>query len=71
VVSTIIGATRLDQLDDNLRALEFEIPADLSQKIEEASRPETLYPYLFFGPVLQARVHGGMPTHREPPWYRG
>jgi aryl-alcohol dehydrogenase-like predicted oxidoreductase len=71
VVSTIIGATRLDQLDDNLRALEFEIPAEQSQKVEEASLPETLYPYLFFGPVLQSRIHGGMPTHREPPWYRG
>ena len=71
VVSTIIGATRLDQLEDNLGALDFEIPADLSRQLEEASRPEVLYPYLFFGPVLQGRVHGGLPTRRETPWYRG
>jgi aryl-alcohol dehydrogenase-like predicted oxidoreductase len=71
VVSTIVGATRLDQLEDNLRALEFEIPAELSQKLEEASQPELLYPYLFFAPVLQSRIHGGMPTRREPLWYRG
>jgi diketogulonate reductase-like aldo/keto reductase len=71
VASTIIGATRIDQLEDNLKALEFEIPAALSQQLEEASRPELLYPYLFFAPVLQSRIHGGMPTRREPPWYRG
>ena len=71
VVSTLIGATRLDQLEDNLGSLEFEIPPDLSQRMEEASRPEVLYPYLFFGPFLQGRIHGGMPTRREPPWYRG
>jgi aryl-alcohol dehydrogenase-like predicted oxidoreductase len=71
VVSTIIGATRLDQLEDNLGALEFEIPEELSQQLEEAGRPEVIYPHLFFGPVLQGRIHGGMPTRREPPWYRG
>jgi aryl-alcohol dehydrogenase-like predicted oxidoreductase len=71
VVSTIIGATKPAQLEDNLKALEFEIPAALSQQLEEASRPEVLYPYLFFGPALQSRIHGGMPTRREPPWYRG
>jgi len=71
VVSTIIGATKPAQLEDNLKALEFEIPTALSQQLEEASRPEVLYPYLFFGPVLQSRIHGGMPTRREPPWYRG
>ena len=71
VVSTIIGATKPAQLEDNLKALEFEIPAALSQQLEEASRPELLYPYLFFAPVLQSRIHGGMPTRREPPWYRG
>jgi hypothetical protein len=70
-MSTIIGATKPDQLEDNLRALEFEIPAELSQKLEEASQPELLYPYLFFAPVLQSRIHGGMPTRREPLWYRG
>jgi len=71
VVSTIIGATTLAQLEDNLRALDFEIPAELAQKLEEAGRPEVLYPYLFFGPALQSRIHGGMPTRREPLWYRG
>jgi hypothetical protein len=70
-VSTIIGATKLDQLEDNLEALEFEIPADLSHQLEEAGRPELVFPYFFYAPALQAMVHGGTRVESEPPWYRG
>lgn len=71
VVSTIIGATKPDQLEDNLAALSFEIPADLSRRLEEASRPEVVFPYLFFKPELQGMVSGGVPISAEPAWYRG
>jgi hypothetical protein len=50
VASTIVGATRLQQLEDNLRALEFEIPDELSSRLEEAGRPEAIFPYTFLGP---------------------
>jgi len=69
VVSTIIGATTLPQLEENLMALEFEIPVEISIQLEEASRPELLYPYLFFAPVLQSRLHGQMTTRRTSEWY--
>jgi aryl-alcohol dehydrogenase-like predicted oxidoreductase len=70
VVSTLIGATKLEQLDDNLLALEFDIPTELSRRLEEVSRPDTVFPYLFFQPAMQAMLTGGTQVRKEPPWYR-
>lgn len=66
-----IGATSIKQLDDNLAALDFDIPAELSARLDEAGRPEAIFPYLFFGPRLQSMISGGVAVRREPPWYRG
>jgi aryl-alcohol dehydrogenase-like predicted oxidoreductase len=71
VTSTLIGATSAKQLEDNLAALEFDIPAALSRKLDEASRPEQVSPYMFFSPEMQGMISGGVPVHDEPPWYRG
>ena len=60
VTSTIIGATKLAQLDDNLAALSFEIPAELRAKLNSASQLEAAHPYMFFSGLLQDRVHGGV-----------
>jgi aryl-alcohol dehydrogenase-like predicted oxidoreductase len=60
VTSTIIGATKLAQLDDNLAALSFEIPAELRAKLDAASQLDPAHPYMFFSGVLQERVHGGV-----------
>jgi len=60
VTSTIIGATRLAQLDDNLAALSFEIPNELRQQLDVASALEPAHPYMFFSGVLQERIHGGV-----------
>jgi aryl-alcohol dehydrogenase-like predicted oxidoreductase len=71
VASTIIGATKMSQLEDNLAALEFSIPADLSARLEEASRPPTQHPGHFYGPEIQAMVRGGTEIRAEPEWFRG
>ena len=71
VTSTIIGATKLGQLEDNLQTLEFDIPPVFVQRLEELSRPETQFPYLFFSPALQGMISGGVPVHKEPRWFRG
>jgi aryl-alcohol dehydrogenase-like predicted oxidoreductase len=70
VTSTIIGATSPQQLDDNLHSLDFEIPAALSKKLEEASRPEVIFPYRFFEPQIQSMTTGGETIHKEPRWFR-
>ncbi|MBI5508664.1 MAG: aldo/keto reductase [Deltaproteobacteria bacterium] len=70
VTSSIIGATSVRQLDENLGALDFEIPAELSAKLDAVSRPELVFPYTFFHPSRLALVTGGMQIAAEPPWFR-
>ncbi len=65
VTSTIIGATKLKQLEDNLAALSFAIPQELRQKLDEASALDPAHPYMFFGEVLQERVRGGVKVTRR------
>ena len=60
VTSTIIGATKIKQLEDNVAALSFAIPPDLRQKLDDAGALEEAHPYMFFGEVLQGRVRGGV-----------
>ena len=60
VTSTIIGATKIKQLEDNLAALSFEIPAELRKKLDDASALEPAHPYMFFDGVLQDRIRGGV-----------
>jgi aryl-alcohol dehydrogenase-like predicted oxidoreductase len=64
VTSTIIGATSLKQLDNNLGAITFELPAEARQELDEVSRLEDVHPYMFFGEVLQDRVRGGVKVRK-------
>ena len=63
VAATLIGATKLEQLEDNLGALDFELPPELASRLEEAGRPEAVFPYSFFRPEMQARISGGVKVH--------
>ncbi|MEM8543657.1 MAG: aldo/keto reductase [Cyanobacteria bacterium P01_H01_bin.119] len=66
VASVIVGATKLHQLQDNLGALDFEIPAELQQRLENISRPEVRFPYTFFEPSLQGMLNGGATVGDKP-----
>lgn len=67
VTSTIIGATKLAQLEDNLAALDFEIPAAQRQRLDEASALEPIQPYIFYGSNIQPMVTGGTSTRAWTP----
>ncbi|MEO0455758.1 MAG: aldo/keto reductase [Cyanobacteria bacterium P01_A01_bin.114] len=69
VASVLIGATKLHQLKDNLGALDFEIPAELQQRLDEVSKPETRFPYTFFEPGLQGMITGGATVGDKPAGY--
>ena len=69
VASVIVGATKLAQLDDNLDALSFEIPTELRKRLNDASAPETPFPYWFFGDAQQTRIHGGVSVGSKPAGY--
>jgi aryl-alcohol dehydrogenase-like predicted oxidoreductase len=69
VASVIVGATKLSQLEDNLKALDFQIPGELSSRLEAISRPEPQFPYTFFEPNHQGMIHGGKPVGLKPTGY--
>ena len=60
ITSTILGASSLAQLNDNLASLEFTIPDDLRKRLDEASALEPVHPYVFFGGMIQSMIHGGV-----------
>ncbi|MEM9454248.1 MAG: aldo/keto reductase [Myxococcota bacterium] len=47
VTSTIIGARRMEQLDDNLACLDLELPAEATATLDEATKPALPFPYDF------------------------
>jgi len=69
VGSVVLGATKLSQLDDNLGALDFEIPAELRARLEAVSAPEPQFPYYFFEPAMQGMVHSGAAVGDKPASY--
>jgi len=69
IASVIVGATKLAQLDDNLSALSFEIPAELRAQLNAVSALEATFPYWFFGDVQQSRLHGGVSVGSKPASY--
>lgn len=65
ITSTILGASKLHQLEDNLKSIEFSIPEELRRRLDEISAPASIHPYMFFEPFIQTMIHGGSPVR---PW---
>ncbi|MEL6381670.1 MAG: aldo/keto reductase [Cyanobacteria bacterium J06626_18] len=70
VASVLVGATKLHQLQDNLGALDFEIPAELQDRLDTVSTPEARFPYTFFEPGIQGMITGGATVGDKPAHYR-
>jgi aryl-alcohol dehydrogenase-like predicted oxidoreductase len=69
VASVIVGATRLEQLQENISALSFDIPAELYWRLEAASAPVRTFPYIFFGSEVQGSIHAGATVGTKPYGY--
>lgn len=69
VLGTIIGATRIEQLQDNLGALDFELPAELRQRLDKVSEPPQTYPSWYWTDLIQSAMYGGVPVGDKPPGY--
>jgi aryl-alcohol dehydrogenase-like predicted oxidoreductase len=63
ITSTIIGASKVPQLEDNLSAIDFTIPAELRKRLDDVSAIESFHPYNFFGPAIQNRISGESPVY--------
>jgi hypothetical protein len=59
----------LEQLQDNLQALEFTLPVELRAKLDEISAPQQQFPYFFFENEMQGMVHGGAQVGDKPDGY--
>jgi aryl-alcohol dehydrogenase-like predicted oxidoreductase len=64
VTSTLLGATKPQQLEDNLTALEFAIPPELSSRLDALTAPELVHPYHFFQPAMRGAINGGTSISR-------
>lgn len=69
VANVILGATKLHQLDETLTALDFDIPAALNTKLEEASNYSVPFPYSFFQSGMQGMLTGGTAVGDKPVGY--
>lgn len=67
VTSTIIGASKIEQLRANLASLDIDLPEALHQRLDEATRIDIVNPYRFFEPQLQAMISGGTDVRRWTP----
>jgi hypothetical protein len=69
VASVIVGATQTQQLQENIAALSFELPAELRARLDAASAPAATFPYIFFGSEVQGSLHAGATVGTKPPGY--
>ena len=59
VTSLILGASKLEQLEQNLASLSFTLPADQIEKLNQASAPDTPNFYAIFSDAVQRGIFGG------------
>lgn len=77
VASAVIGASSVEQLDGNLAALDFELPAEHRRRLDEAGAPQLAMPYGMFTPQYQSWLVnpglgvGDKPAGYAPPVFNG
>jgi aryl-alcohol dehydrogenase-like predicted oxidoreductase len=72
VVSTLLGARTVAQLEDNLAALEFELSPEQRARLDEAGAPAPSQLDRVFGTEIgRQMISGGTRVAREPAWFRG
>ena len=60
VTSLILGATKVEQLQDNIASLAVTLTPGQIGKLNAASEPDLVHPYMFFtGMLRRDRVFGG------------
>ncbi|QLC25745.1 aldo/keto reductase [Parasphingopyxis algicola] len=69
VASVLVGATKVEQLEDNLGALDFTLPAELQERLDTVSARDPRFPYSFFTPAIQGMLNGGAAIGEKPAGY--
>ena len=60
VASVLVGASKIQQLDDNLRAAELVLTADELAGLDELTAPAPVYPHWFVERVVDAAVRDAL-----------
>ncbi len=69
VTSIILGARKVEQLDDNLGCLEFTLSGDQLRALDAASTIDLGFPHTFINSeMIQGVMHGGAKTHIPKPY---
>ncbi|MEL6359408.1 MAG: aldo/keto reductase, partial [Bacteroidota bacterium] len=55
--------------EENLKALDFDIPIELRDKLDTISDPGLEFPYSFFQPSMQTMLTGGTVVGNKPASY--
>ena len=59
VSSVILGASKLEQLRDNLASLDLNLTADQRQTLDKASALDPSFPSMIFTPEVNRGIFGG------------
>ena len=59
ITAPIVGASRVEQLRDNLASLGVTLTADQRRALDEASAPEPTFPYPIFEAAVNRAIFGG------------
>lgn len=59
VTSPIVGASKLEQLEDSVAALELVLTPEQMQKLDECSALSPTFPYSIFTPEIRKGIFGG------------
>jgi aryl-alcohol dehydrogenase-like predicted oxidoreductase len=66
VTSVLLGASKLEQLENNLGALDIRLSPDQIERLDEMSRVEMGFPHaILANPTIKQTIAGGVEVHRR------
>jgi len=71
IASVLLGASRSTQLEDNLQALDFTLPAELRRRLDAVSEPPAPYPHSYLQAVREMLSNGSMAGSKPPNYATG
>jgi diketogulonate reductase-like aldo/keto reductase len=61
-----LGASKLEQLENNLGALDIRLSPDQIERLDEMSRVEMGFPHaILANPTIKQTIAGGVEVHRR------
>jgi aryl-alcohol dehydrogenase-like predicted oxidoreductase len=66
VTSVLLGASKLEQLENNLGSLNTHLSPDQIKRLDDISRVETGFPHaILANPTIKQTISGGVEVHRK------